>query len=208
MNSRFFLSFLIIVTTFSCSNKEELDNKINEVQFNLIQPQNGIYVILKRNALKYEINDNYYEKITLQNNLPIKIERFDKQGKLTDELSTPAVTAFEYNSNNNVKYLRYFDKNGNNAQDELFGYWSIEYIYDELNRVRMEIYRDSENKFLRVPRDDSGNIAKINFLSPVLTYEYINDKIKIKALDQNFNLLKEVLGDKPCVPFIDCGEAE
>ena len=72
----------------------------------------------------------------------------------------------------------------------------------------MEIYRDENYKFLNVPRDDSGNIAKIDFLAPVLTYEYLGDALKIKALDQNFNLLKEVVGDKPCVPFIDCGNGE
>ena len=102
--------------------------------------------------------------------------------------------------------MRYFDKDGRKWEDDVFGYWSVEYIYDEKDRVRMEIYRDAESRFLEVPRDNSGNIAKINFLAPVLSYEYIDNKLRIKALDQNFNLLKEVLGDKPCIPFIDCGE--
>jgi len=70
----------------------------------------------------------------------------------------------------------------------------------------MEIYRDAESKFLEVPRNINGEIVKKDFLAPVLTYEYLDDKLRIKALDKNFNLLKEVVGDKPCVPFIDCGE--
>ena len=96
----------------------------------------------------------------------------------------------------------------NKWEDDIFGYWSIEYIYDETGRVRMEIYRDAEFKFLRVPRNMSGDIAKKNFIAPILTYEYNNDTLKIKAFDENFNLLKEAIGDKPCIPFIDCGEAD
>jgi hypothetical protein len=176
--------------------------------YNIIQPQNGIYVILKKGVSKKELLDNFYEKIISENNKPIKIERFDKVGKLTDELSTSAITKFEYNSDGKVHYVKYYNKHSKPAPDKTFGFASIEYIYDELGRVRMEIYRDENFKFLKIPKDEKGNFAKVDFLSPVLTYEYLDNGIKIKALDQNFNLLKEVIGEKPCVPFIDCGNFE
>ena len=106
-----------------------------------------------------------------------------------------------------LKYLRYFDSFGNKWEDDLFGYWSIEYIYDNQNRIVMEIYRDSYSSFLEVPLDENKNISSNNFIPPILTYEYLDDNFRIKAFDKNFNLLKEVIGDKPCVPFIDCGES-
>jgi hypothetical protein len=178
------------------------------VKYNIVKPGNGIYVITKKNVKKKQTKNNFYEVVNYADGMVIKIERYNKMGVYTDSLAVAAVTMFEYNSEGKTKYIRYYDKDGQRAEDEVFGFWSIEYIYDELNRVRMEIYRDAETKFLEIPRDNSGNIANINFLSPVLTYEYIGDKVKIKALDQNFNLLKEVYGDKPCVPFIDCGEKD
>lgn len=199
------LPLLAIIVTISCTQKYD-DNLT--IKYNLIQPQNGIYVILDKDVNEKELKNNFYEKITSENNHPTKIERFNPSGKLTDELSTSAITVFEYAENGNVKFVKYFNKNSKPAADKKFGFASIEYIYDEFDRVRMEIYRDENFKFLKVPRDDSGNIAKIDFLSPVLTYEYLGDVLKIKALDQNFNLLKEVVGDKPCVPFIDCGNDE
>ena len=199
------LPLLAIIVTISCTQKYD-DNLT--IKYNLIQPQNGIYVILQKDVNEKELKNNFYEKITSENTHPTKIERFNPSGKLTDELSTSAITVFEYAENGNVKFVKYFNKNSKPATDKKFGFASIEYIYDEFDRVRMEIYRDENFKFLKVPRDDSGNIAKIDFLSPVLTYEYLGDVLKIKALDQNFNLLKEVVGDKPCVPFIDCGNDE
>ena len=70
----------------------------------------------------------------------------------------------------------------------------------------MEIYRDSKSRFLKVPCDMNGKIIKQDFLAPIITYQYLDDKLRIKAFDQNFNLLKEVIGNKPCIPFIDCGD--
>jgi hypothetical protein len=199
------LLFAFIFTVLSCSTDEN-NNLNSSVKYNIIEPGNGIYAIIEKNVNKSETENKNFETIYYQDNKIVRIERYNTAGILTDEFDVAAVTVLEYNTEGNVKYLKYFDKNGNHSEDEVFGYWSIEYIYDEQNRVRMEIYRDKDSKFLEVPRDNSGNIAKVNFLSPILTYEYSDDKLIIKALDQNFNLLKEVYGEKPCVPFIDCGE--
>jgi hypothetical protein len=178
------------------------------VIYNIIEPGNGIYVIAEKNVRKEELQNKSYEAIHMQTDRILKIERFNHQGKLSDNFSVAAVTKFEYDSNGRVKYLRYFDKDGNPGINTEFGYSSIEYIYDDQNRVIMEIYRDANSKLLEIPRDNSGDIAKVNFLSPILAYEYVGNELKIKALDKNLNLLKEVYGDKPCVPFIDCGESE
>lgn len=199
----FGLLFLFFLAGCNC-NKDA--NLIDYTKYNIVEPGNGIYAITKKDVQQKEILNRAHEVIFYKNNNISKIERYSAEGKLTDNFSVAAITIFEYDSEGNVKFIKYFDKNASPAEDELFGYWSIEYIYDEQNRVRMEIYRDADSKFLTVPRDNKGDIAKINFIAPVLTYEYVNDKLKIKALDKNFNLLKEVIGDKPCIPFIDCGE--
>ena len=199
------LLLAFIFTVSSCSTDEN-NNLNSSLKYNIIEPGNGIYAIIEKNVNKSKTENKNFETVYYQDDKILKIERYNTAGILTDEFDVAAVTVFEYNSQGNVKYLKYFDKNGNHSEDEVFGYWSIEYVYDEQNRVRMEIYRDKDSKFLEVPRDNSGNIAKVNFLSPILTYEYSDDKLIIKALDQNFNLLKEVYGEKPCVPFIDCGE--
>lgn len=208
----FYKTFLFLVTLLFLSGCQKVDSTSNKISFetkyNLIEPATGIYVVIKKDVDEREIKDNFYEKVYFKNNKPFKIERYNSSGNLTDDLSVSAITKFEYNSDGKVKYVKYFDKENKKAVDKKFGYWSIEYIYDEFGRVRMEIYRDANNKFLTVPRDNSGNIAKKDFLAPVLTYEYLGNQLRIKALDKNFNLLKEVLGDKPCVPFIDCGENE
>lgn len=197
---------LILFMLTNCAPKSNNSEIKNRIQYNLIQPENGIYVITEKNVEEKQTGNFDYEKVYYENDKTVKIERYNKKGNLTDNFSVAAITNFEYDPNGNVKFIKYYDKNNSPAEDDLFGYWSIEYVYDEQNRVKMEIYRDAESKFLTVPRDNSGEIAKINFISPVLTYEYIGDRIKIKALDKNFNLLKEVYGDKPCIPFIDCGE--
>jgi hypothetical protein len=199
------LLLAFIFTVSSCSTDEN-NNLNSSLKYNIIEPGNGIYAIIEKNVNKSKTENKNFETVYYQDDKILKIERYNTAGILTDEFDVAAVTVFEYNSQGNVKYLKYFDKNGNHSEDEVFGYWSIEYVYDEQNRVRMEIYRDKDSKFLEVPRDNSGNIAKLNFLSPILTYEYSDDTLIIKALDENFNLLKEVYGDKPCVPFIDCGE--
>ncbi|MEE9431000.1 MAG: hypothetical protein V3V16_08175 [Melioribacteraceae bacterium] len=207
-NTKTLLLTLLFISLLTACIKEVKKTTDNNVQYNLIEPGNGIYAIIEKKVTEEKLKNNFYEKIYFDKTLPIRIERYDKSSKLTDKLSVAAITKFEYNSDKKVKRVKYFDSQNKKAVDEEFGYHSIEYIYDELGRVRMEIYRDADSRFLEVPRDDSGNIAKVDFLSPVLTYEYVGDKLKIKALDQNFNLLKEVVGDKPCVPFIDCGENE
>jgi hypothetical protein len=205
MIKKFLITAIIILLAIQC-NEKELSNTNYKVKYNIIEPGNGIYAIVEKDVNKTNAINSNSEAVYYDADKIVKIERYNKSGELTDEFDVAAVTQLEYNLDGNVKYLKYFDKIGNKSEDEIFGYWSVEYIYDEQNRVRMEIYRDADSKFLEVPRDNSGNIAKVNFLSPILTYEYTNDQIIIKALDQNFNLLKEVNGDKPCVPFIDCGE--
>jgi hypothetical protein len=208
INKILILTSLVLFIS-GCFSESPIEKKTESfVKYNIIKPGNGIYVITKKNVKKEQTKNNFHEVVYYTDEKIAKIERFNKMGEYTDSLAVAAVTVFEYNSEGKTKYIRYYDKEGNRTEDEVFGYWSIEYIYDEQNRVRMEIYRDADTKFLEVPRDNSGNIAKINFLSPVLTYEYIGDNLKIKALDHNFNLLKEVYGDKPCVPFIDCGEED
>ncbi len=72
----------------------------------------------------------------------------------------------------------------------------------------MEFYKDVNSKFLEIPKDSTGKIIYKNFISPILSFEYLKNKIKIKAFDKNLNLLKESIGNKPCIPFIDCGENE
>lgn len=200
--------FFSIVLLFSGCTETKSVNQIYSFKYNLIEPGNGIYAITDKNIEKVKTINNNFEMIHYKNNKITKIERYNKNGKLSDDFNVSAITEFEYNFDGNMKYLKQYDKEGNKSEDEVFGYWSVEYIYDEQNRVVMEIYRNKEAKFLEVPLDKSGNLAKINFLSPVLTYEYIENNIKIKAFDQNFNLLKEIYGDKPCLPFIDCGENE
>ncbi|MFZ1289311.1 MAG: hypothetical protein WAR79_04445 [Melioribacteraceae bacterium] len=200
---KFFLT--IILAAFLISSCNSSKEKII-LKYNLVTPQNNIYVITQKDVSENEIKNNIYEKVSFHSNKPIRIERCDKNGKLTDDLFVSAITAFEYSKDGNVKFVKYFDKNLNPSPDKKFGFASIEYVYDELNRVRMEIYRDKNFKLLQVPIDNSGNFAKVDFLSPILVYEYFDFQIKIKALDQNFNLLKEVVGEKPCIPFVDCGE--
>jgi len=200
---------LFTVIIFACtekSNTNELSK--DEVIFNIIEPGNGIYVIAVKNVNQQELQNKNYEAIHKQNDRILKIERYNNKGNLSDDFSVAAVTKFEYDSNGHVKYLKYFNKDGKPGINSEFGYSSIEYIYDDQNRVIMEIYRDVNSKLLEIPRDNLGDIAKVNFLSPILAYEYVGDELKIKALDKNLNLLKEVYGDKPCVPFIDCGESE
>lgn len=206
MNIKHISVLILSLMLISCISKTNNSEITESIQYNLIQPGNGIYMITKKNVEEKQTNNFDYEKIYYEKKNIVKIERHDKKGNLTDDFSVSAITIFEYDPSGNVKFIKYFDKNNTPAEDDIFGYWSIEYIYDELNRVKMEIYRDAKSKFLTVPRDNSGEIAKVNFISPVLTYEYIGDQIRIKALDKNFNLLKEVYGDKPCIPFIDCGE--
>jgi len=207
-NAKYLLLSMLFILLFSSCIKEVKKTTDNNVKYNLIEPGNGIYAIVEKDVAEDKLENNFYEKVYFDKKLLVKIERYNKSSELTDELSVAAITMFEYGSDKKVKRLKYFNSKNQKAVDEDFGYHSIEYIYDELGRVRMEIYRNAKSQFLKVPRDDSGNIAKVDFLSPVLTYEYVGDKLKIKALDQNFNLLKEVVGDKPCVPFIDCGENE
>lgn len=201
---------VIIISVYLTGCNVDYNNDHEEkskVIYNIIEPGNGIYVVRKKNVKKSQLDKENYETIFYADNKVSKIERYNN-GNLSDEFSVAAITKFEYNSDGQLKQLKYFDKNDIASEDEIFGYSSIEYIYDEKDRVRMEIYRDKNNKFLEVPVDNYGNIAKVNFISPILTYEYIDDKLKIKALDKNFNLLKEMIGDKPCIPFIDCGENE
>ncbi len=207
--TKFLLAFLFVPVLSGCikQNGRSL-RRDNTVQYNLIKPGNGIYAIIKKNVDQNETENKPYEKKYFNKNKLLKIERYNSQNKLTDKFSVAAITKFEYDSDNHVKFVKYFDKKNKKATDNNFGFWSIEYIYDYQNRVVMEIYRDAQNKFLEIPRNMKGEIVKKDFLAPILTYEYLGKNFRIKAFDKNFNLLKEVVGSKPCVPFIDCGENE
>ena len=206
-NKTIILSLFVFIFLNGCIKQNgTIHNQKNNVQYNLITPENGIYAITKKDVFKEETKNHPFEKKYFNENRIIKIERYNKEGKLTDDFFVPAITKFEYDSENHVKFVKYYNKENHKAIDNNFGYWSIEYIYDHKDRVVMEIYRDTEFKFLEVPRNMNGEIVKKDFLAPILTYEYLGNKLRIKAFDKNFNLLKEVIGDKPCVPFIDCGE--
>lgn len=201
------LNLLFLIFLSSCIKQNGTSyTRNNNVVYNIIKPGNGIYAIIKKNVPENEVKNKPYEKKYFKENKIVKIERYNAKGKLTDNFSVPAITKFEYDSDNHIKFVRYFNKENQRAIDNNFGYWSIEYIYDEQDRVVMEIYRDSKSRFLKVPRDMNGKIIKQDFLAPIITYQYLDDKLRIKAFDQNFNLLKEVIGNKPCIPFIDCGE--
>ena len=201
------LNFLFLTFLSSCIKQNGTSHSRNyNVKYSIIKPGNGIYEIIKKDVSEIKVKNNPYEKKYFKENRIIKIERYDSKGKLTDNFSVPAITKFEYDSDNHIKFVKYFNKKNLKAVDNIFGYWSIEYIYDEKDRVTMEIYRDKESKFLKVPKDENGLIVKKDFLAPFLTYQYLGDKLRIKAFDENFNFLKEVIGNKPCVPFIDCGE--
>lgn len=195
---------MILILVFSCSD-ENTGNKVKAV-YNLIKPSAGIYEVFAKNVDKDKIKGNFYEKQIFENNRLVKIERYNKKGDLTDGLFVPAITVFEYDKDGKVKFVRYLDKNGNAANTPQFGYSVIEYVYGPDGKVIMEIYRDKNFNLLNVPRDENGNIKNVDFISPVLVYLYNGNILKIKAFDKNFNLIKETEGDKPCIPFIDCGE--
>lgn len=192
------------ILLISCS---ESNNSINEFEkYNLIESGSGIYSIIKKDVSKELLQNKSFEKLIYQDSLLIKIERYDSTGSLSDNFSVPAITEFTYNRDKMISTLTYFDRNRNKAKDELFGFHSIHYVYDNQKRVKAEFYKDIDGKFLHIPKNIDGDIAKINFIPPILTYEYVEDNIIIKAFDSNFNLLKETNGQKPCIPFIDCGE--
>ena len=185
---------------------DEEKGKDTKVVYNLIEPNAGIYAVIEKNVDPSQITGRYYEKSYYRNFNLIKIERYDKTGKLNDDLSVSAVTEFEYDSFNRVRFVRYFDKMGKRSTDKFRRFWCIEYIYDELGRVIMEIYRDKEYKLMTVPVDAAGKIQNVEFIPPVLVYKYADDEvITIMAFDEEFNLLKTVKGSRPCIPFIDCG---
>lgn len=202
---KLFSTLFIFILFNSCNNEEKDEIK---TQFNLITPSKVIYSVEKRNVSDKEIKNNYYEKCFYSMNKLIRIERYSPQNTLTDDLSVAAITKFEYDGLGNLRYISYYDKNKNRSNDKIFGYSSIEYVYDELERVKIEIYRDKKLEFLKLPPHYQNNITLQNFLAPILTYEYKNNEVFVKAFDENFNLLKETEGNKPCIPFIDCGENE
>lgn len=202
-NAVFIILFASVLS--SCGSNEP-NVKKSKVVFNIIQPSAGIYAIVEKNVPESKTTNHYFEKNTYENNKLVKIERFDKSGKLTDSLFIPAVTTFKYDSQNRVVYLHYYDKNRKIASHPKFNYSTVEYIYDDQGRVIMEIYRDKNNRLLNVPKDENGKLVGGDFLPPVLAYVYTDGKTIIKAFDKNFSFLKETTGKKPCIPFIDCGK--
>ncbi len=199
-----YLSVILLSVLVSCGNNDT-GEKVG-VEYNLIRPSAGIYEVFEKGVSKEKVNGNYFEKNEFRNGKLVKIERYDKSGKLTEDLGVPAVTAFEYDGNGRVKFVRYFDKSEKAAETPKFHYSVIEYVYDSGGNVILEIYRDKNFDLLKVPKDESGKIKNTNFISPVLAYVYNGNKLTIKAFDEKFNLIKETTGKKPCIPFIDCGE--
>ena len=202
-NAVFIILFASVLS--SCGSEENKQSDL-KVVFNILQPSAGIYAIVEKDVPNEKITNQYFEKNTYENNKLVKIERFDKSGKLTDSLFIPAVTTFKYDSQNRVVYLHYYDKNRKIASHPKFNYSTIEYIYDEKGRVILEIYRDKNNRLLTIPKDFDEKLLNNSFLPPVLAYVYTDGKTIIKAFDKNFTFLKETTGKKPCIPFIDCGD--
>lgn len=202
MNAVFILLFISLLS--SCERSESNVNNL-KVVFNIVQPSAGIYAVVEKNVPESKTANQYFEKNTYVNGKLIKIERFGKSGKLTDSLFIPAITTFKYDSQNRVEYLRYYDKTRKVASHPKFNYSTVQYIYDEQERVILEIYRDKNNRLLTVPKDLDGKLLDNSFLPPVLAYVYTGGKTITKAFDKNFTFLKETTGKKPCIPFIDCG---
>ncbi len=202
-NAVFIILFASVLS--SCGSEENKQSDL-KVVFNILQPSADIYAIVEKDVPNTKTTNQYFEKNTFENNKLVKIERFDKSGKLTDSLFIPAVTTFKYDSQNRVVYLNYYDKNRKIASHPKFNYSTIEYIYDEKGRVILEIYRDKNNRLLTIPKDFDEKLLNNSFLPPVLAYVYTDGKTIIKAFDKNFTFLKETTGKKPCIPFIDCGD--
>ncbi len=208
------LVLLILLTGLffsSCTKEYRHPNEINlgdtTAVYNLVEPTATLYEVLQKDVGIDETRDHFYEKIYLVDSSIVKIEVYDDDNELYDDSNYFAVKKYSYDDFGRVKFVKYYNKDGERAEDNFGNYWLIEYIYDDEGRIILELYRDKNFDLVKVPRNASGKIAEKDFIAPVLAYSYEDkDSLLIKAFDENFNLLKEEYGSRPCIPFIDCGE--
>jgi hypothetical protein len=180
------------------------ERESTNIKYNIIEPQTSIYKIIKSNVVFEETTGKYFEKRIFQNNDLVKIERYDDQENLTDGLNIPAVTVLEYNKNHKVRFVKYFNRFNKKAVDPKLNYWSKEIIYSNANTL-IEIFSDTTGSLLKLPKDKN---EQINYIAPVIVYLNTAKGPLIKAFDSEFNLISEQFGEKPCIPFIDCGGNE
>jgi len=203
--ARIILTTIIALFAFQYCTKPVEQKKNDNVVFNIIEPTSTIYKIVNRDVSIEEISLKYYEKIISDNGRIVKVERYSPQGKLTDKLNIPAISVYDYNQDNLIISLRYFDQNNKPIKIQKFGYWAKEFIYEKDNRIKMVINRDVDRGIIEVPID-SIDFKVNNYNAPVLVYNYEKDSVIVKAFDSKFNLLKSFSGTAPCIPFIDCFE--
>lgn len=204
-------SVLTLLVLISCTKEYRHPNEENlgdtTVVYNLIETTATIYEVVKNDIPFEETKDHFYEKVFRVDTNIVKIEVFDDENELYDDPNYYAVKKYTYDDFGNIKFVKYFNKDGKRAEDPFGKYWLIEYIYDSEGRIILELYRDKSFNLVKVPRDEKGKIEEKDFIAPVLAYSYENGgRLLIKAFDENFNLLKEEYGSRPCIPFIDCGE--
>jgi len=174
----------------------------NNIRYNIVFPQYSINKVLESNVLPAKITGKCYEKEYYKNNKIVKIERYNKDNDLTDDLNVPAVTAFDYSDDGKLKLVRYYDKNNKKTLDAKLGYWSKEIVYSS-PKITIEFFSDTSGNLLMIPDNAS---ERIDHIAPVIVYIETGEGTLIKAFDSKFNLISESYGEKPCIPFIDCGE--
>lgn len=195
-----YIVLLFLISLLGCT-KSVPEKEESDVRYNLIQPLESIYKIVKSNVTSDEIPGKYFEKEYFLNRNLVKIERYDQNGQLTDELGTPAISVFEYDQDDNLKFFRYYNKFGRKAEDKKLKFWSKEIIRSSSSTV-IEFYSDTTGNLLTLPSESE---SQSNHIAPVIVYIETPEGTLIKAFDSEFNLLSEEYGEKPCIPFIDCG---
>jgi len=206
------LLFILAGGLFSyCTKEYRHPNETNlgdtTAVYNLVEPTATLYEILKKDVGIDETRDHFYEKIYLVDSSIVKIEVYDDDNDLYDDPNYFAIKKYSYDDFGRIKFVKYYNKNNERAEDNFGKYWLIEYLYDSNGRIILELYRDKNFNLIKAPRTESGKIADKDFIAPALAYSYEDDnRLLIKAFDENFNLLKEEYGSRPCIPFIDCGK--
>lgn len=195
----------------SCTKEYRHPNEKNlgdtTAVYNLVEPTATLYEILRNDVGIDETRKRFYEKVYLVDSSIVKIEVYNDYNELYDAPSYFSVKKYSYDDFGRVRFVKYFNKDGERAEDSFGRFWLIEYVYDNDGRIILELYRDKNFDLVKVPRSGDGKIADKDFIAPVLAYSYDSgDSLLIKAFDENFNLLKEEYGSRPCIPFIDCGE--
>ncbi len=195
-----YISFILII--FLACTKSVPEKEESDICYNIIIPHNSINRVVKTGVPPEEITGNFYEKEYYKKNKLVKVERYDSQNKLTDELNIPAVTVFSYSDEGKVKLIKYYDKQYRKTLENKLGYWSKEIVYSS-PKITIEFFSDTSGNLLVIPDDTS---ERIDHIAPVIVYIKTKEGTLIKAFDSKFNLISESFGEKPCIPFIDCGE--